>query len=151
MNKKMRVFISISVLLNVLLIGVVMGKTMGGMSKHHDDRNHSYAHIDKRLVNILEVLPAEKREAFKQRFLEWKELKRTEKNKMKTARKHLIAVFEQEPFDKDTYQKAVISLNNLHQNQVGKHMNLMADMAEYLSPKERKQLARIIMKRGRRK
>jgi Spy/CpxP family protein refolding chaperone len=70
---------------------------------------------------------------------------------MKTARKHLMAVFEQEPFDKDTYQKAVMSLNNLHQNQVGKHMNLMADMAEYLSPKERKQLARMIMKRGERK
>lgn len=40
MNKKMRVFISISVLLNVLLVGAVMGKVMGGMSKHQIGRAH---------------------------------------------------------------------------------------------------------------
>jgi hypothetical protein len=49
------------------------------------------------------------------------------------------------------YQQSVILLNNLHQKQMEKHMSLMADMAEYLSPKERKQLARMIMKRGDRK
>ena len=147
MNKKMRIFISISVLLNVLLVGAVMGKVMGGMSKHHDDRNHASSHTDKRLSKLLQVLPAEKRGSFEKRFTDLKELKRIERNEMKIARKHLMAVFEQEPFDKDTYQKAVMSLNNLHQGQVEKHMILMSDMAEYLSPKERKQLARMIMKR----
>lgn len=147
----MRIFISISVLLNVLLIGAAMGKVMGGMSKHHDDRNHASAHVDKRLIKILQVLPAEKKESFEQRFIELRELKRIERNEMKLARKQLMTVFEKEPFDKDLYQKAVMSLNDLHQNQMQKHMNLMADMAEYLSPKERKQLARMIMKRNDRK
>lgn len=151
MNKKMKVFISISVLLNVLLIGAVVGKVMGGMSNHHGGGHSPSAHIDQRLVKILQVLPVEKREVFEQRFSELKELKRTDRANIKSAKNSIMAAFEKEPFDKIEYQKAVKSLNDVHHIQIEKHNALMADMAEYLSPKERKQLARMIMKRSGRK
>ena len=53
----------------------------------------------------------------------------------------------QEPFDKASYQMAVQGSNTLHQQQMEMRVNIMADMAQYLSPKERKQLARLIMQR----
>ena len=70
---------------------------------------------------------------------------------MRSARKNVMQVFTQEPFDKMAYQQAVQGLNTLHQQQMDTRVNIMADMAQYLSPKERKQLARLVMRRGRRK
>jgi uncharacterized membrane protein len=151
MNKKMKIFISLSVLLNVLLVGIVIGAATGGFAKSHMERGHNASGMEQRLVGILEVLPPEKNKEFSQRISNLKALKRTDKMHMKSARKNVMQVFEQEPFDKIAYQQAVQGLNHLHQAQMEIRVNLMADMAEYLSPKERKQLSRLIMKRGGRK
>jgi len=147
MNKKMKIFISLSVLLNVLLVGIAIG----GFSKPHFDRGHKTSQMEQRLAEILEVLPPAKSSEFKQRILELKALRRADKVTMRSARKNIMQVFENEPFDKDAYQQAVLGLNKLHQRQIEKRVNLMSDVAQYLSPKERKQLSRIIMQRGGRK
>ncbi|MBQ0731238.1 MAG: periplasmic heavy metal sensor [Oleispira antarctica] len=151
MNKKMKTFISLSVFLNVLLVGIILGGVSGGFSKHHFDRGHKSEQMEQRLSRILAVLPAEKNALFKQRLNELKVLKRTDKEQMKLARRHIMQVFEQEPFDKVAYQQAVQALNQLHQTQMDKRVSLLADVGEYLSPKERRQLSRLIMKRGERK
>lgn len=151
MNKKMKIFISLSVLLNVLLMGIAIGSATGGFAKSHMGLGHNTSGMEQDLVGILEVLPPEKSREFSQRISNLKVLKRTDKAHMKSARKNIMQVFEQEPFDKVAYQKAVQGLNQLHQAQMEIRVNLMADMAEYLSPKERRQLSRLIMKRGGRK
>jgi uncharacterized membrane protein len=151
MNKKMKIFFSLSVLLNVLLLGIVIGTITGGFAKSHMRAEHDAPGMEQRLVGILAVLPPEKSKEFSQRISNLKTLKRTDKNQMKSARKNVMQVFEQEPFDKIAYQKAVQGLNQLHQAQMEIRVNLMADMAEYLSPKERRQLSHLIMKRGGRK
>lgn len=147
MNKKMKVFLSLSVLLNVLLVGVVMG----GISKSHLGRGHHSAQMEQRFSEILEVIPVEKSKEFEQRMLDLKALKQADKVTMKSARKNIMQVFMQEPFDKTAYQQAVQGLNKVHQKQMEKRVDLMADMAQYLSPKERKQLSHLIMKRRGRK
>ncbi|MBL4798869.1 MAG: periplasmic heavy metal sensor [Oleispira sp.] len=146
MNKKMKIFISTSVLLNVLLVGVVVG----GISKSHFIHGYQPERME-RLAEILAVLPAEKSKEFELRISNMKALKRADKVSMKSARKNVMQVFTQEPFDKMAYQQAVQGLNKLHQQQMEKRVNLMADMAQYLSPKERKQLSHFLMRRGRRK
>jgi uncharacterized membrane protein len=151
MNKKMTIFISLSVLLNVLLVGIAIGAATGGFAKPHMERGHNASGMGQRLVDILEVLPPEKSKGFAQRISNLKALKRTDKTHMRSARKNVMQVFGQEPFDRVAYQQAVQGLNQLHQAQMEIRVNLMADMAEYLSPKERKQLSRLIMKRGGRK
>ncbi|CCK75021.1 hypothetical protein OLEAN_C08450 [Oleispira antarctica RB-8] len=151
MNKKMKTFISLSVFLNVLLVGIILGGVSGGFSKHHFDRGHKSEQMEQRLSRILAVLPAEKNALFKQRLNELKVLKRTDKEQMKFARRNILQVFEQEPFDKVAYQHAVQALNQLHQTQMDKRVSLLADVGEYLSPKERRQLSSLIMKRGERK
>jgi uncharacterized membrane protein len=107
--------------------------------------------MEKRLSSIISVLPAEKRALFKQRLTELRALKRTDKEQMKLARRNILQIFEQEPFDKAAYQQAVQALNQLHQTQMDKRVSLMADVGEYLSPKERRKLSNLIMKRGGRK
>jgi uncharacterized membrane protein len=151
MNKKMKVFISLSVLLNLLLLGIILGGISGGFSKPHFEGGHKSAQMEQRLSDILAVLPAEKREQFKQRLSELRALKRLDKEQMKLARRNILQVFEKEPFEKVGYQQAVQALNQLHQAQMDKRMSLMADVGEYLSPKERRQLSRLIMRRGGRK
>ena len=146
MNKKMKIFISTSVLLNVLLVGVVVG----GLSKSHLIHGHQPERME-RLAEILAVLPAEKSKEFELRISNLKALKRADKVSMRSARKNVMQVFTQEPFDKMAYQQAVQGLNTLHQQQMEIRVNLMADMAQYLSPKERKQLARLVMTRRGRK
>ena len=146
MNKKMKVILSVSILLNVLLLGIVIG----GFSKIHADRGFKSHRMEQRLTEVLSVLPTAKSEEFKQRIGQLIEQRRANKSVVRNARKNIMRVFEQEPFDKKLYQQAVSNLNNLHQKQMADRVGLMTDMAEYLSPSERKQLARLIMKQGRR-
>jgi len=147
MNKKMKIFISLSVLLNVLLVGVLIG----GFSKPHMDRGHKSAQMEQRLVEILALLPAEKSKEFELRISDLKALRGSDKVIMKSARKNIMQVFMQEPFDQTAYQQAVLGLNKVHQQQMKARVNLMSDMAQYLSAKERRQLFRLIMRRGGRK
>ena len=143
----MKVFISFSVLLNVLLVGVMVG----GFFKPHMDRGNKSVQMEQRLAEILAVLPTEKSKEFELRISDLKALRRSDKVTMKSARRNIMQVFMQEPFDKIAYQQAVLSLNKVHQQQMATRVSLMADMAQYLSPKERKQLSHLIMKRGGRK
>ena len=147
MSKKVKIFITTSVLLNVLLVGIVIG----GISKSHFSPGHQPARMEQRLSEILEILPADKSEEFEQRISELKALRHADKTTMRSARKNVMQVFMQEPFDKASYQQAVQGLNKRHQQQMDTRVNLIADMAQYLSPKERKQLARLVMKRRGRK
>lgn len=139
----MKTFISFSVLLNVLLVGIVIG----GYSKPHIERGHKSAQVEKRFNEILEVLPPEKSQEFEQRILDLKALKHSDRVSMRSARKNIMQVFMQEPFDRAAYQQAVQGLNELHQQQMATRVSLMADMAQYLSPRERKQLSRVLMNR----
>lgn len=145
MNKKMKVFFSLSVLLNLLLVGMLLGGVMGGHASRHSGFEHHSAKMEKRLARIFTALPADKSESFKQRLNELQELKRTDKVQMRSARKNVLEVFEQEPFDQVAYQKAVKELNQLHQKQMDVRINLMSDIAQYLSPKERRNLSYLIM------
>ncbi len=147
----MKIFITVSVLLNVLLVGIVIGAATGGFAKSHMGGGHNTSRVEQRLTAILEVLPPEKSKDFSLRISNLKVLKHRDKGHMKSARKNIMQVFEQEPFDKMAYQKAVKELNQLHQAQMEKRVNLMADIAEYLTPKERRQLSHIIMKKAGRK
>lgn len=139
--------ISFSLLLNVLLVGIIIG----GYSKPQLDRGHKSVQTEKRFNEILQVLPPEKSNEFEQRILALKALQHSDRASMKSARKHIMQVFMQEPFDRIAYEEAVKRLNALHQQQMAARVNLMADMAHYLSPAERRQLSRLIMNRKGRK
>lgn len=141
MNKQMKMFLSFSMLLNVLLIGVLVG----GASKPHFDRNIKPVSMEKRLNDILAVLPPEKAQLFKQRVSQLRVVKKEDREQMKQARKNILQVFGQDPFDKVAYRNAIQVLDELHQTQMAVQVNLMMDVAEYLTPKERKQLSRLIM------
>lgn len=143
MNKKLKVILTVSIILNVLLIGVVAG----GLSQVHKIRGFKSQQMDNKLAEIMSVLPASKSENFKQRLDDLIVSRRADRLKIKAARKNIMQVFEQEVFDRQQYQKMVKEMNNLHQQQMVKRTRLMMDMAEYLSPQERKQLARLIFKR----
>lgn len=147
MNKKMKIFLSFSVLLNVLFVGMMAG----GLSKPHMNRGHEPAHVGQRLEKILEVLPVDKKNEFEQRMLVLKALRKADKETMKSARKSIMQVFTEEPFDKVAYQESVERLNQLHQKQMSMRVDLMSDMAEYLSPRERRKLSRLLMKLDARK
>lgn len=148
----MNVIISFSILLNVLLIGLILGGVMGGMSKPHSSdtplskRSQHAERIENHLSSIIDIVPVEKRKTFKKRIHDIRALKQTDKAKMREARKNILKVFEREPFDKVAYQNMVSKLNQLHKNHVDARVAFMADIAQYLSPKERRQLSRIIMR-----
>lgn len=151
----MKVFISLSVLLNILLVGFLLGGVVG-LSKqqgspHGDINKHHYSvMMNKRLNNIVSVLPPEKSESFQQYLRQLNELKSKSKSEMRLARKQILQAFEQEPFDKTAYQQAVARLNSLHQQQMVLRVNIMAEVADYLTPTERKKLSYLIMpKKGR--
>ncbi len=146
MNKRFNIIFTISIVLNMLLIGAVVG----GLSKAHKNRGFNSQQIEQRLTEILSVLPAAKSGSFKLRIDDLIESRQADRIKIKAARKNILQVFEQDIFDREQYQKRVIEMNSLHQQQMAKRTSLMMDMAEYLSPQERKQLARLIFKRGRR-
>lgn len=143
----MKTFISFSVLLNVLLLGIIIGGFVKPHMKPHLERGHNTVQFEQRFRDLLDVLPPEKSKEFERRIVSIKALKHSDRMAMREARKNIMRVFTQEPFEKSAYQEAVRELNSLHQKQMAIRVNLMVDMAQYLSSKERKQLSRLMMNR----
>ena len=85
MSKKLKIILTVSIILNVLLIGAVIG----GVSKAHTDRGYKSQRMEQKLAEILNVLPESKSEEFKQRIDNLMQSKRADRRKLEPLEKIL--------------------------------------------------------------
>jgi uncharacterized membrane protein len=136
MSKGLKIFLAVSVLLNVLLIGVLAGTF-----------SHTFfwrMEKGKRAFMFMKELPHEKREKVMETIKQMKKESLETRKKIKKKRDEVIDVFSAPEFDPALFDRKVAELHAL----MGELTNEIADetkkIASDLSQEERKAIADII-------
>lgn len=141
MSRKIKLFILVSVLLNIILIGIIAGHSYHRYGMKHGER------LAGEVAELLDrsSIAEEQREVLKQSFRN--ATSRPEKTEdMKRAQEEALTVLTAEKFDKAAFRKKI---EKNHQN-FGKRRQQITDaivnIASNLNQDERKELAELLRK-----
>lgn len=133
MSKSLKIFLAVSVLLNVLLIGVLIG-TFSHTILWRMEKG-------KRTFTLVKELPPDKREKVLETMKKMgKESRRTRK-KIKKVRDEVINIFSAPEFDAELFDRKVAEMHALMGELTDDIAEETKKMALELSPEERKEIA----------
>lgn len=136
MSRKIKIIFVISILANLLLLGVIGGHKLKHWS-HHQERE---AHMEKALKDV----PAETAEKIKSTLDEMFRKHRQSRKQARQLRKETINLLTAEPFDKPAYQAKVEQMHHLREDMMRNFAREIAALAEGLTAQERKALGEIL-------
>lgn len=137
-----RIALGVSLILNGLIIGGVMGQLWKGPPPpppppwHHGSRE------------MAATLPPEKRDQFEAAMKKMADETDPIRKQMFEARKQSRDLLKADPFDKAAYLKQVDKVKTLSNQMMDSMAQSMGDMAEKLTPAERAQLADMMPMHG---
>jgi uncharacterized membrane protein len=136
MSKGLKIFIAVSVLLNVLLLGIVIGTFshtfVGRMEK------------GKRALMFLKDLPPEKRDMVIETMKDMKKESRETRKKIKQKKNEVIDVFSAPEFDSKLFDRKVAEMHALMGEVTAGIADETKKIAAELNHEERKAIADII-------
>ena len=147
MNKRAKsVAVFISVLVNILLIGVVFGHIYSGMG-----RSHHGAHI-KEMRQVLASLPEGKAQWYADAMKNSKEQRREHYRAIKKLRREAVDILIAEQFDVAAFKQKLLQLDQLGDGLKRQQMMIIIEFASQLTAEERRSLSEfLLMDRGFRK
>ena len=134
MNRRLKLLLTVSTLLNLLLIGII-----GGQTGHRliGDEQHT-------MSEIAASLPADKRSVVLS-VLEHSEQDTGElREQLMDARKKAMQILKADPFDKDAYFSQVQRINKLRDQLIQRKAEAIAELAPQLLPAEREKMAELM-------
>lgn len=141
MSKKLRLLILVSVMLNVVFIGMFIGK----LSRKGAPEWQAY-HAE-HLTQLVQLLPEDKRVVFADRIAQMHEQNVVLFPQMQALRKESMAILVAEEFDPVAYATKVEQLQSVR-GQMKSGMGLFVrDIAQELNQEQRKELAKILAAR----
>lgn len=138
MSKGLKIFLAASVLLNVLLVGVLIGTLSHTMLWRMEK--------GKQAVMFLKDLPPARREMVIQTIKKMKKESRESRKKIKTAREEVINAFAAPEFDPERFDRSVAAMNAIMGELTDNIAEETKKIALELSPEERKELANTMKK-----
>ncbi|GEM_PF-680430 len=136
MSKGLKIFLAVSVLLNVLLLGILIGTFshtfVGRMEK------------GKRALMFLKDLPPEKREMVIETMKDMKKESRETRKKIKQKKNEVIDVFSAPKFDAGLFDRKVAEMHALMGEVTSEIAEETKKIASELNYEERKAVAEII-------
>ena len=133
MGKTIKILISASLLLNVLLIGIIIGNISNRLFRDEFPRKHPQA--------LTAKLPPEKEKIFFS-TLEKVHLENREVHKqIGEARERVLSILSAPEFDEAAYQVEATKLDKLHGLMMQRFANATQELAKQLNQEERKVLA----------
>jgi uncharacterized membrane protein len=139
MSKGLKIFLAVSVLLNVLLAGILIGAFSHTMLWRMDK--------GKRAFSFARSLPPAKRDMLIDTMKKMKNESRETRKKIKKARQEVLDAFSAPEFDPERFDRSVATLHALMKELTDEIAGETKKIALELSPEERKQLADM-MRRG---
>ncbi len=136
MSKGLKIFLTVSVLLNVLLVGIVIG-TFSHTFVGRMERG-------KRALMLLKDLPPEKREMVLETMKDMRKHSRETKKKIWKMRDEIIDVFAAPEFDAGLFDQKVAELHALMGEITGEMADETKKIAAELNYEERKAIAEMI-------
>jgi uncharacterized membrane protein len=136
MNKKLKIAFLVSIIANVLLLGVVLGSL--------PQRFEGRPSFQDRLKADLKKLPEPTRTRFRESMDSMRRAGEPLRQEMQQAREEAIRILTGEPFDEAAYDRQVNKIQQLRL-QLGKQMSdNMKELAKSLPPEDRKELAKVL-------
>ena len=133
MSKKVKIFLAVSVLLNFLLIGLVMG--------HISHRGRAGKIMERRVRRLASHLPPAKKTLFLDTLRKVYEGNRDVYEEIRASRRRIVKVMSDPEFDEDAYQAEVDKIHELRGRMMKHLSDATKDLAKKFSPEERKALA----------
>ena len=132
MNKKLKIAFLVSIIANVLLLGVVLGS----LPQRFEGRPSFQDRLNK--------LPEPTRTRFGESMDSMRRAGEPLRQEMQQAREEAIRILTGEPFDEAAYDRQVNKIQQLRL-QLGKQMSdNMKELAKSLPPEDRKELAKVL-------
>src|ERR671918_720315 len=136
MNKKLKIAFLVSIIANVLLLGVVLGAL--------PQRFEGRPSFQDRLKADLKKLPEPTRSRFGESMENMRKAGEPLRQQMQEAREEAIRILVTEPFDEAAYDREVNKFQQLRL-QLGRQMSdNMKELAKSLPPEDRKELAKVL-------
>lgn len=141
MNKKLKIAFLVSIIANVLLLGVVLGAL--------PQRFEGRPSFQDRLKADLKKLPEPTRTRFGETMDGMRKAGEPLRQQMQQAREEAIRVLTDEVFDEAAYDRQVNKIQQLRL-QLSKQMSdNMKELAKSLPPEQRKDLAKVLSRPSR--
>lgn len=137
MNKKIKLLIVISLLLNILLSGLVLG---------HLYRHFTKGGVPPHMESALDTLPSTKQQAFRDAMGAMREENKAEQHAMREAREAIAESLRAELFDPVLYQARVNVLHLLQAQQRQRMADVIKDLAQQWNAEERQVLSGMVMR-----
>ena len=138
MSKRIRICIALSLLLNLLLLGVTFGYTgkhfMGTRSEHHVN-----------LHDLTAVLPEEKREKFEKPVAMYEHDAKQWRDQLTNERKKAAAIIQAKSFDKDAYFAQIQVIQRLRLRMIQNTAEMISHIAEQATDDEREDLGNVLL------
>ncbi len=138
MRKKIKIILTVSILLNVLLAGIIASHTIKRAGHH--------TRHDIMIEEFSEHLPSEKKVIIQTHIQDVENNKRELFKAIRQARKDLVEVLVANQFDPTLYQEQADKLHKIHGKMGQEMINSIKLIAENLDVKERKKLAKKLFK-----
>lgn len=139
MSKTAKILLAVSIILNVLFAGVVIGTYSYGF------KMKSSTHQE--LEDVVKEFPEDKRALVTESIKSLREKTKETKKEIRAKRKEVVEVLSAPEFDPALYDRKVAELHSLMDELGNEFADTARDLALNLDQDERKALSRIIMKR----
>jgi uncharacterized membrane protein len=135
MSRSLKAFITLSVLLNLLLAGLVIG---------HLGRYFADPHMRRSVEEMAMTLPADKRQHFEEVMGKAEQDTGEWRQQLSDVRKKVIATMKADSFDKKAYLDEMQQAQQLRAKIKQRTIDAIAELAEKSTPEERAQLIEML-------
>jgi uncharacterized membrane protein len=138
MSKKLKIVVLASIILNVLLIGVVLG--------HLPRRLDADSSREERIEKALKKLPDPARSRLREKIDRLRATAEPTRDQIREARSEVIRILVAEPFDEAAYDTEVNRMSELRAQMSQKMAKSFKDLVKELPPDERRVLAEMLQR-----
>lgn len=143
MSKKIKFLLTISIILNFLFVGLLIG-SYSKFFFHHWGMKHHFS-------EVAEKLPPEKQELVKKKMNELRNTHKEKKREIRKTRKEIAEILKAPEFNQQLYDQKISEMHNLYRGKAVYMAETIKELAVQLTPEERKALADMIEKKHKRK
>lgn len=136
MNAKLKFAFLASLLVNVFLVGILLGEL-----PHRFDERLSR---EERMEKAIEVLPEPLRARFRGQLERMREDSEQLRDQIQEAREEAIRILIAEPFDGTAYDRQVNKIHELYGQRSQRMAEIVKEVAKDLSPEQRQVLAEVL-------
>src|SRR5215510_705725 len=135
MSKTVRLVFLASLVLNVLLVGVLLGRLPSEVVGFGRQQ---------RLEQTLKDLPEPTQTRFREKFKLMRAASDPQRDQIRVAREETLRILSADPFDEAAYDRHVSQIDDLQLQMFKKIGQTVKEIAKELSPEERRLFAKIL-------